>query len=96
MKIQNRGTNSTRNNNSRNILTEKGNFSGKNNLKKKHKRVVYEEESFTEPEVEESEYVPEETEEEIKKSKVGKKTTLPKRKNNIFEYLNNNAKRNKR
>ena len=63
---------------------------------KKHKRVVYEEESDSEPEVDESEYVPEETEEEIEKPKVGKKQTPPKRKNNIFEYLNNDAKRNKR
>ena len=63
---------------------------------KKHKRVVYEEESDSEPEVDESEYIPEETEEEIEKPKVGKKQTPPKRKNNIFEYLNNNAKRNKR
>ena len=56
---------------------------------------VYEEESDSEPEADESEYVPEETEEEIEKHKVGKKQTPPKRKNNTFEYLNNDAKRNK-
>ena len=54
------------------------------------------EESDSEPEVDESEYVPEETEEEIEKPKAGKKQTPPKRKNNIFEYLNNDAKRYKR
>ena len=57
---------------------------------------MYEEESDSEPEVDESEYVPEETEEEIEKPKVGKKQPPSKRKNNIFEYLNNDAKRNKR
>ena len=57
---------------------------------------MYEEENDSEPEVDKSEYVPKETEEEIKKPKVGKKQTPPKRKNNIFEYLNNDAKRNKR
>ena len=56
---------------------------------------MYEEESDSEPEVDESEYVPGETEEEIQKPKVGKKQPPRKRKNNIFEYLNNNAKRNK-
>ena len=62
----------------------------------KHKRLVYEEKSDSAPEVDESKYVPEETEEEVEKPKVRKKQTPPKRKNNIFEYLNNNAKRNKR
>ena len=57
---------------------------------------MYEEESDSESEVDESEYVPEKTEEEIEKPKVGKKQPPPKRKNNIFEYLNNNTKRNKR
>ena len=62
---------------------------------KKHKRVVYEEESDSEPEVDESEYVPEETEEETEKFKIGKKQTPPKRKNYVFEYLNNDVKRNR-
>ena len=75
-------------------MTEKGNTLGKSNPKK-HKKVVYKKESDSEPEVDESEYVPEETEEEIKKHKVGKKQPPPKWKNNIFEYLNNDSKRNK-
>ena len=62
---------------------------------KKHKKVMYDEESDSKPEADESEYVPEETEEKIEKPKVGKKQPLPKRKNNIFEYLNNDVKRNK-
>ena len=56
---------------------------------------MYEEESDSEPEVDESEYVTEETEEEIEKPKIGKKQPAQKRKNNIFKYLNNDAKRNK-
>ena len=47
---------------------------------------MYEEESDSEAEVEESQYVPvEET-----------KQPVPKRKNKIFDYLNKDAKRNKR
>ena len=57
---------------------------------------MYEEDSDSEPEVDESEYMPEETEEEIEKPKIGKKQPAQKRKNNIFEYLNSDAKRNKR
>ena len=56
---------------------------------------MYKEESDREPEVDESEYVPEETEEEIGKPKTVKKQPAQKRKNNIFEYLNNDAKKNK-
>ena len=56
---------------------------------------MYEEESDSEPEMHESEHVPEERKEEIEKPKVGKKQTPPKGKNNIFEYLKNDAKRNK-
>ena len=40
---------------------------------KKYKKVVYEEESDSEPDVDESEYVPEETDEEIEKPKIEKK-----------------------
>ena len=78
-------------------MTKKGNTLGKNNLKNNYKKVVYEEESDSKPEVDESEYVPEETEEEIEKPKIEKKKKQPaqKRKNNIFEYLNNDSKRNK-
>ena len=50
----------------------------------------------SELEVDESECVPEETEEEIEKPKVRKKQIPPQKNNNIFEYLNNNAKRKKR
>ena len=56
---------------------------------------MYKEESDSEPEVDESEYVPEETEEETEKPKTEIKQPAQKRKNNIFEYLNNDAKRNK-
>ena len=56
---------------------------------------MYKEESDSEPEVDKSEYVPGETEEEIEKPKIGKKQPAQKRKNNIFEYLHNDAKRNK-
>ena len=41
---------------------------------------MYEEENDSESKVDESEYIPEETEEEIEKPKVGKKQTPPKRK----------------
>ena len=44
---------------------------------------------------EESQYVPEDTEEEIENRKIEKKQPPQKRKNNIFEYLNNDAKKNK-
>ena len=57
---------------------------------------MYEEESDIEPEVDEGKYVPDETEEEIEKPKTEKEQPAQKRKNNIFEYLNNDAKRNKR
>ena len=57
---------------------------------------MYEEESDIEPEVDEGKYVPDETEEEIEKPKAEKEQPAQKRKNNIFEYLNNDAKRNKR
>ena len=56
----------------------------------KCKKVIYEEESDSEFEIEESQYIPEEKEEieEPKKEKqIGK--------NNIFNSLNNDAKRNK-
>ena len=42
---------------------------------KKYKKVVYEEESDSEPEVDEGDYVPEEIEEDIGKLKTEKKTT---------------------
>ena len=61
---------------------------------KRYKKVVYGEERDSEPEVDESEYVSEEIEENVEKPKPEKKQQ--KRKSNIFEYINNDAKRNKR
>ena len=56
---------------------------------------MYEEESDSEAEVEESQYVPvEEFIEEGKEEET--KQPVPKRKNKIFDYLNKDAKRNKR
>ena len=57
---------------------------------------IYEEGSDSEPELEESQCGPEEPEEKIEKPKLEKKQATQKRKNNIFDYLNNDAKRNKR
>ena len=56
---------------------------------------MYEGESDREPEGEESEYITEGTAEEIEEPKKEKEILPQKRKNNIFEYLNNDAKRNK-
>ena len=61
---------------------------------KKYKKVIYEEEHDSEPEVEDNAYTSEETEEESAKPKP--KKVQQKQKNNIFEYINNDAKRNKR
>ena len=57
---------------------------------------MYEEETDSEPEVEESQYTPEDEfiEEEEEKPKE-QKQQAPKRKNKIFDYLNKDAKRNK-
>ena len=63
---------------------------------KKYKKVIYEDESDSEPELGESQYEPEDPEEEIEKPKTEKKKAPHKNKNNnIFDYLNNDAKRNK-
>ena len=56
--------------------------------------MIYEEESDSKHGEEESRYIPEETK-EIWEQKIQKKEPAQKRKNNIFEYLNNDAKRNK-
>ena len=69
-----KGTNST-NNNSKNILTGKGYILGKTS-QQNIKKVVYEEESDSEPEIDESEYIPEEIEEETEKQKPEKKQHL--------------------
>ena len=61
---------------------------------KKYKNLVYEEESASEPELEESQYVPEEKEDEMEKPKIEKKQPVQKR-TNTFNYLNNNVKGNK-
>ena len=61
MKILSKGTNSTKNSNSKNIFKKRKNTLCKNN--QKYEKVVYEEESDCEPEEEESKYIPEETEE---------------------------------
>ena len=62
---------------------------------KKYKKVVYEEETNSEPEVEESQYTPGNKfiEEEEKPNE--QKQQVPKQKNKIFNYLNKDAKRNK-
>ena len=57
----------------------------------KYKKVIYEEEVGSEPELEENVY--EEIEEEPEKPKP--KKVQQKQKNYIFEYINNDAKRNK-
>ena len=56
---------------------------------------MYEEESDSEPEIEESQFVPEEEFIEEEKEEEKTKQSLPERKNRIFEYLNKDAKRNK-
>ena len=62
---------------------------------KKYKKVVYEEETDSEPEAEESQYVPEDEPFEQEKEKEQKQLP-PKRKTKIFEYLNKDAKKHKR
>ena len=61
--------------------------------------MVYEEETYSEPEQVESQYVLEEEsiEQKKKKEEERKQQQQPqnKRKNKIFEYLNKDAKRNK-
>ena len=57
-----------------------------------YKKIVYEEESDSEPEAEESPYIPEE---EHIEQKIEQKQQAPRTKNKIFEYLNKDAKRNK-
>ena len=62
--------------------------------KKKYKKAVYEEETDSEPEAEESQYVPED--EPVGQGKEKEQKQLPpKRKTKIFEYLNKDAKKHK-
>ena len=66
-------------------------------LQKKYKKVVYEEESESEPEFEQEEQGESESEEVEKEPEI-KKATSKKRepsRNNIFDYINKNAKRHK-
>ena len=77
--MSNKSTNSTKNNNNKSFLTGEENTLGKNN-QQKYKKLVYEEESDSEPELEESQYVPEETEKEIEILKIDKKQPAQKRK----------------
>ena len=61
---------------------------------KRYKKVVYEEGPNSRPELAEEEYCADEIEEpKIKKKKTKKRAG--KRKNNIFDYINKDAKRNK-
>ena len=62
---------------------------------KKYKKVVYEEETDSEPEAEESQYVPEDEPFEQEKEKEQKQLP-PKRKTKIFEYSKKDAKKHKR
>ena len=63
---------------------------------KRHEKVVYEEETDSEPEANENKYLSEEIEEDTEKQTPEKKNPQQqKRKNNIFEYINDDAKRNK-
>ena len=64
---------------------------GTRKFTKEYKKVVYEEESDSEPEAEESQYIPEE---EPIEQEIEQKHQAPK-KNKIFEYLNKDAKGNK-
>ena len=74
-------------------MTKKENTIDENSQKKYKKSYLWGREC-SEPEIEQKEYVPEEKE-EIEEPK--KETKRPaQRRNNIFDYLNNNAKRNKR
>ena len=92
LKILNKGINSNKSNNKKNILTGKENTLGKNNPKNIKKQSTKKKVTVN---PEESQYVPEHTEEEIENRKIEKKQPPQKRKNNIFEYLNKDAKKNK-
>ena len=63
-------------------------------LQKRYKKVVYKEETDTEFEEGENQYVPEDKFIEQEKQKEQKKPQV-KRKNKIFDYLNKDAKGNK-
>ena len=80
------------------FLEKQGNYCHeKNATPKKYKKVVFQEESESESEFEEEEQVESESE-QIEKEPEIKKAPSKKReaKSNIFDYINKNAKRNKR
>ena len=64
--------------------------------KKKYEIVVYEEETDSEPEVEENQWTPEDKFIEEEEKPKDQKQEAPERKNKILDYLNKDAKRNKR
>ena len=72
-------------------------YQEKKTTPRKYKKVVYQEETESEPEFEEEEQVESESE-QIEKEPEIKKARSKKReaKSNIFDYINKNAKRNKR
>ena len=72
-------------------------YQEKKTTSRKYKKVVYQEETESEPEFEEEEQVESESE-QIEKEPEIKKARSKKReaKSNIFDYINKNAKRNKR
>ena len=57
---------------------------------------MYEEETGGEPEAEENQYTPEDEFIEEEEKPKEQKQEAPKRKNKVFNYLNKDAKRNKR
>ena len=73
---------------------QRNHYKQKKPTSKKYIKVVYEEESESEPEPgqEEDEESENETEAELKKTAPKRKTTIE---NNIFDYINKNAKRHK-
>ena len=74
------------------FLENQKNYYGKREPKR-YKKVVYQEEPESEPELEEEEKLEDEIEEE---PEIKKKRSEIRKNNNIFDYINKNAKRNKR
>ena len=76
---------------------QKNNYQEKKTTPKKYKKLVYQEETESEPEFEEEEQV-ESVSKQIEKEPEIKKAISKKReaRSNIFDYMNKNAKRNKR
>ena len=76
---------------------QKNNYQEKKTTPKKYKKLVYQEETESEPEFGEEEQV-ESVSKQIEKEPEIKKAISKKReaRSNIFDYMNKNAKRNKR